>query len=274
MGGKLIARRVASRLRRLLGAERGADRRAFRCNCCGERNVVPRERFGRETPSCAACGSTVRMRSVVHALTTELFGRCTALPDLPRRPELRGVGLSDWPGYARPLAERLGYRNTFLHQEPHLDVTAPPAELLGALDFVIATDVFEHVTPLVQRAFDGARALLGADGVFVFSVPYALEGRTREHFPELCDWRIVEEDGRHVLLNTTADGRAQRFEDLVFHGGPGTTLELRVFSRDDLLAHLDAAGFARPTVHDADCAACGMLHDVDWSLTWSARPRR
>ena len=38
-----------------------------------------------------------------------------ALPDFPVHPEIKGVGLSDWDGYAIPLKHKLGYENTFYH---------------------------------------------------------------------------------------------------------------------------------------------------------------
>ena len=40
-------------------------------------------------------------------------------------------------------------------------------------------------------------------------------------------------------MNWTADGRIETFDDLVFHGGPGSTLEMRVFSEDALRGLLD-----------------------------------
>ncbi len=249
------------------------DEVTFRCNICGQPCSAKRADFGRETPSCRTCGSTVRMRSIVHALSLELFGECLALPDFPQRPDLRGAGMSDWEGYARPLAEKLDYRNTFLHQEPFLDILAPRDDELGTLDFLISTDVYEHVTPPVGMAFENARRLLKPGGVFLFSVPYNLEGATLEHYPDLHDFRIEEAGGEFVLHNTTRAGERQSFRDLIFHGGPGSTLELRVFSLPDLLAHFRAAGFASPVIHAEAHGRCGMLHDCGWSLTMSARPR-
>lgn len=249
-----------------------AELRAFRCNVCGQKNRALPSEFGRETPSCSGCGSTVRMRSIVHVLSTELFGESLALPDFPERKDLCGLGMSDWESYAGPLAEKLGYRNTFLHQEPVLDITDPDPALLGTLDFLISTDVYEHVAPPVSVAFENSRRLLKPGGVFVFSVPYTLEGETVEHFPELFDYRIEERGDRHVLVNRTRDGRAEEFEDLVFHGGPGETLEVRVFSLDGLRRELERAGFAPPHIYSEPAESCGMVWECGWSLTMSVRP--
>ena len=76
----------------------------------------------REIPSCLGCGSTVRMRGIVYLLTSELFGTSLALPELPIRRDVTGIGLSDAEAYASRLSARLGYRNTFFHAEPRLDI--------------------------------------------------------------------------------------------------------------------------------------------------------
>jgi hypothetical protein len=67
----------------------GPDVHTFRCNICGGATASPRTAFGRESASCHVCGSTVRMRSIVHGLAVELFGECLAIEDLPVHPEIR-----------------------------------------------------------------------------------------------------------------------------------------------------------------------------------------
>ena len=74
-----------------------------------------------------------------------------------------------------------------------------------------------------------------------------------------------------MLVNRTRTGELQVFRDLVFHGGEGATLELRVFCFDDLLARIAAAGFAPPLVHREGCGSCGSLPSEDWSLVFSLR---
>jgi hypothetical protein len=48
---------------------------------------------------------------------------------------------------------------------------------------------------------------------------------------------------------------------------------MRVFSLPSLRAHFAAAGFGDPVIYDRDCAGCGMLHELHWSLTMAVRPR-
>src|SRR5437867_1040715 len=85
----------------------------FQCNICGGFCWVPAAELQREVASCDRCGSTVRTRAIVHLLTSELFGRSMAIPELPRRPDLAGVGLSDSDNYAGRLGDKFNYTNTF-----------------------------------------------------------------------------------------------------------------------------------------------------------------
>ena len=211
---------------------------------------------------------------MVHALSMELFGRNLAIRDFPTRKDIKGIGLTDWDGYADRLAAKLDYQNTFLHQEPKLDITAIPAELEHTLDFVISSDVFEHVPPPISVAFENLRKLLKPGGVAILSVPYDETPFTREHFPELHDWRIIEEDGRTILKNTTRDGRAQVFDQLVFHGGAGNVLEMRAFSEAGLLGDLRDAGFVDIKLFGDDHLETGIAWKYKQSLPVSARAPR
>ena len=79
----------------------------FKCNICGTVCEVPVAALSREGNSCKSCGSTVRMRSMMHALSIALFGCALSLPDFPERKDLVGKGMSDWDGYAKSLSEKL-----------------------------------------------------------------------------------------------------------------------------------------------------------------------
>ena len=239
---------------------------AFRCNLCGSLAHASLATLGREAPSCPGCGSTVRFRAIAHLVVREVLGRTAMLRGLPPRPGIAGIGLSDAACYAAPLARAFGYRNTWFHDEPRLDITAIDPALRSRHDFVIASDVFEHVVPPVARAFANARRLLKRRGKFIFTVPFTLDPDTREHFPELYDWSLAEEDGRWTLTNRTRDGRAQHFTDLVFHGGPGSTLEMRVFSRAALEREFQAAGFARVRIADEPYLPFGIHWPEPWSV--------
>lgn len=244
------------------------DTIAFACNICGQRGSRRREEFGREVPTCTRCRSTSRMRCIVHLLTSELLGTDTPLPDLAPARHLKGLGLSDWHEYAARLADTFEYTNTFFDHEPRLDITAPPDDWADSFDFIVSSDVFEHVVPPASRAFEGALRLLKPGGLFVFSVPYSLESENIEHFPELHDFRITSDK---VLINTTRDGREQRFNDLVFHGGDGATLEMRVFCKSGVERALHDAGFTDVSFFEGEHASSGVVFQEHWSRPLIAR---
>lgn len=247
--------------------------RIFTCNVCSASNPLPHDdmQMGRESGPCADCGSTVRLRAMIRLLSLGLFHRALAIDDFPQRPDLIGWGLSDWHGYAERLVAKLGYTNTFFHRDPRVDIVSVPPEARGTLDFLIASDVFEHVPPPVSRAFEGARALLKPDGIFVFSVPFSIKiDATEEHFPDLHDYALVEENGRQLLRNRTRDGRKQVYDQLKFHGGDGATLEMRKFELEGLKAELAGAGFAT-TLHGEDATEWGVVWTQGWSVPMLAR---
>ncbi len=242
----------------------------FRCNVCGRENHGDPSLFTRETGACSKCKATVRMRGAVYALSLGLFGKPLAIPDFPKPSRFTGIGLSDWEGYANRLKKQLAYRNTFLHQRPLLDITNPPDELAGKQDFLISIDVFEHIPPPADRAFHAAAKLLKPGACLVLSVPYTLHESTLEHFPGLYQFEIVEALGGFCLLNRRRDGTLEAFDRLNFHGGPGHTLEMRLFSKADLLRHLAAAGFGQVEIVSEDLA-WGIHYDNDCSHTLLAR---
>jgi len=179
----------------------------------------------------------------MHALSIALFGRAISLPEFPERKDLLGKGMSDWDGYAKPLSKKLGYINTYYHKAPKLDITDTSSDDGQSVDFLVSTDVFEHVAPPVSIAFENARKMLKPGGAFVFSVPYVLQGETQEHFPNLHEFKLETRDGKRILINRTRDGDVEEFPELVFHGGEGETIEMRVFSESGLLKDLHQAGF-------------------------------
>ena len=67
----------------------------FTCNLCGRPNRCASTELTREARSCASCGSNVRTRSLLRALSLELFGVSLPLPDFPCMKSLRGIGTSE-----------------------------------------------------------------------------------------------------------------------------------------------------------------------------------
>jgi len=246
----------------------------FTCNICKHKNRVVLKDLNRERRSCDNCCSSVRTRSVMHLLSMELFGKGIPLTDFQANRDIKGIGMSDWNGYAKLLAKKLGYTNTFYHKSPKLDITDIRQKDYGKYDFIISSDVFEHVHRPVFRAFENTRKLLKDDGVFIFTVPYMVKiDKTIEHFPELYHSEVLKRDnGDYFLRHIKANGTVEEFDNLRFHGGAGSTLELRIFSFKDVISYLNRAGFSRVKVCDDAVIEYGIIWGSPSSIPIVARP--
>ena len=244
------------------------------CNICGFRLIGPAGVLSeRELRSCAACGSTLRFRAIVAALQSELDGdeEVRVLARIPRRKHVKGIGMSDAGVYAHVLQRKFSYLNTFFHTEPLLDIRSPARDYLGQFDFAVSSDVLEHVDGPALRTLGNLRALLKPGGILALTVPYGFHEATIEHYPELHDYRIEGEGASRILVNVTQDGREQRFTSLCFHGGDGSTLELRIYSYSDLIRQLSEVGFTDIRLHDADYPEWGIIHQHKLGLPITAR---
>ena len=243
----------------------------FICNVCGGVNRGA-EKLERERPGCVHCGSTVRTRGLLRALSLELFGSALALPDFPRLRSIRALGTSDSSQYADRLAARFDYRNTFFDREPRFDVTRSAPDDAARYDFVISSEVFEHVPPPAATAFGNVCRMLKPTGFLAFTVPYSLELTTAEHFPDLHEFAVTQLGSGLVLVNRTSAGAVQVFDQLVFHrDGAGAALEMREFSEAGLRDLLANAGFPHVRIYVEDDPAFGVVHSENCSLPIVAR---
>ena len=61
----------------------------FTCNICGQQNAQPKSLVSnREAASCQHCHSSLRMRSLIYALSMSLFDEALLLPDFPKDKKL------------------------------------------------------------------------------------------------------------------------------------------------------------------------------------------
>lgn len=244
------------------------------CNICGFRLLAAPELLSvREATSCDVCGSSLRARALMAALQPELdgSGEVRVLERVPRRADIRGIGMSDTTAYAIALERRFDYVNTYFHQPPFLDIRTPGKEYLAQFDFAVSSDVLEHVGGPCLDTLRNLRSLLKPGGLLALTVPYGFQEETVEHFPELHDYRIEGEGDGRVLVNITEDGREQRFGDLRFHGGDGSTLELRYYAYGDLVRWLGEAGFTDIKRHETRFPEWGIIHKDLTDLPITAR---
>jgi SAM-dependent methyltransferase len=249
----------------------------FICNLCGARNCVETGALDRESPSCSGCGSSVRTRGLMLALSMELFGVRLTVAEFPRVKSLRGIGTSDANQYAAQLVGKLDYRNTFYDREPRFDLANPAASTasgveVGTLDFIISSEVFEHVPPPVERAFENAARLLKPNGVLIMTVPYSLEASMREHYPDLHEFGFATVGGEQVLVNRSKTGEIRVFEHPVFHrSGNEGSLEVREFNETDLVTLLRGAGFRDVKIYSENCPEFGIMNAEPCSLPIAVR---
>jgi len=196
---------------------------------------------------------------VINALAIALEIDLKPLQDTPVRKSIVGIGMTDSDCYAGRLEKKFSYKNTYYHKAPKLDVLNLDMLDEGAADFVICSDVMEHVAPPIHLAFKNLFRLLKRGGVLVLTVPIAEEVHAREHFPALHEYHFeLRGDGR-ILVNRTAGGEHEEFSELIFHGGEGETLEMRVFSKEWLLNELQGAGFSKVRVLDEEYPESGIF---------------
>jgi SAM-dependent methyltransferase len=223
----------------------------YRCNICGGKNRLEKQQFHRELAICQKCGANARFRGIIHVLG-HLFGKGEGRPlqDWSIRKHIHGVGMSDWSGYANLLSKKFNYKNTFYDRNPQLDIMNLAEKDLGNYDFVICSDVFEHILQPLQKGFDNLFRLLKPGGHLIFSVPYTRAAETIEHYPGLRDYEILNFRGEKIIVNRDNFGGLQVYDNLIFHGGEGATLEMRVFCETDVLSRLAQSRFENIYVYD------------------------
>jgi SAM-dependent methyltransferase len=193
-------------------------------------------------------------------LSQELFGgRKIILPEFPRLPGISGLGLSDQPVYAHQLEKKFSYVNTFLEREPVFDLSNAHREEHGRYDFILASDVLEHVRPPLESSLKEVYDLLKPGGLFCITVHCPAQGNTVEHFDGLQEFRVIPLGTSFVLVNRRGDGTIEVREDIVLHSGSGSTIEMREFSRFGLAESLRAAGFTAVRFLEEDVPEFGII---------------
>jgi hypothetical protein len=72
-------------------------------------------------------------------------------------------------------------------------------------------------------------------------------------------------------VSRSPDGRYEVFDQLTFHGGYGSTLEMRMFSQGELEACLRTAGFTSVSFDTKGNNRFGVAFPQQWSLPVIAR---
>ncbi|MFV0291864.1 MAG: methyltransferase domain-containing protein [Paracoccus sp. (in: a-proteobacteria)] len=229
----------------------------------------------RERVMCPSCGASGRSSAIVLHTCRTIYGNPAPLARQDPRKTIRIVGLSDAMVYAKPFAEYFDYTNTYYHKDPILDIRNPAEAYRDSADLIINSEVFEHVIGDTLSALKGALAVLKPGGTMIFSVPFVNIGDGSEHYPGLVDYTPRQlENGTWVADLEYADGRRETDTQAIFHGGPGLTLELRLFNRQRVLDELREAGFTNIRIHDEDLPQSGIQWGAPSRLITAQRPRK
>jgi SAM-dependent methyltransferase len=229
-----------------------ADQTLIFDNVLGRFTRIDPRAIGREATIDMETGASQRFRVLIYALTKGL-GLHPILPENAAA-RLRGIGLSDDRCYARVLARLFDYTNTYYHKQPFLDICAAEPGY-SDLDFIISSDVFEHLPPPPDVAFRNCHRMLKPGGVLILTVPYGDQTEhTVEHYPSLHQWTLRKRPasggiaGGYYIENIDVRGEREVFDKVRFHGGPGQTVEMRVFSKKHLLELAAQNGFTAEIV--------------------------
>lgn len=219
---------------------------SFLCAICG--HISSYESVGRESMPCDWCGATWRARAMVIALLQALGKPNVALTQISEDWSLRGIGISDDIKIASKLVSKFSYVNTYYHQAPKLNLCSVDEQWLESSQFVICSDVLEHVPAPAETALRGLHSILQPGGVAVISVPYKPEGVTDEFYPELDRYEVI--DSNVVWHDNSGTKHVDSSPE--FHGGAGQTLAFRLWSLPGLLEALMNCGFSHVSVMKCD----------------------
>lgn len=240
----------------------------FVCNITGIAGHLDKHSFSREGGSIPGkIPTTVRWRQVIYLLSVNLFKKEMVLANFPVHKNIKGLGMTDEAVYSKLLEEKFDYTNTYYHRKPYFDIKNPDPTHLGKYDFVITSDVFEHIDLPIDVAFQNLYKILKPGGFVIFTVPWVPNmDNTIEHFPDIYKWNLVNKGNKYILENTTKEGKHQTYDNLVFHGGSGQNLEMRLFSKKALLEHFTRVGFKKIDVIDYDVPLFGIINNSICSL--------
>jgi SAM-dependent methyltransferase len=156
-----------------------------------------------------------------------------------------GLGISDDIALASKVPTKFFYSNTYFDTFPQLDIRNVPPEAKGKFEFVLCSDVLEHIDCDLDLAIQGVLGLLKPNGFALFSVPVVENAIETEFYPNLMSFEIINNQVHWVDKQEImhVDNSPE------FHGGRGQNLAFRQFDDDQFRKVLEFNGFSiEPTV--------------------------
>ncbi|WP_416423033.1 methyltransferase domain-containing protein [Pseudomonas sp. App30] len=221
----------------------------FSCCICGlEQNWG--ESVHREMNICSGCGSNSRFRGLMLGVMRHVIHDATVpLLQQPPRDDIKAIGVSDSQSYAQLLEAKLSYTNTYYHTEPFLDLCNEQSICTySELDLIVCSDVIEHTSERPHVTLRHMFRMLKPGGTLILSVPTYTFAKTLEWYPDAQSLEVRNLDGNYSVHWTDAMGQSHVNTSPCFHGGPGSTLEMRLISHTELLQLAAYEGFAAQTL--------------------------
>ena len=149
--------------------QRSIIKDTYVCNICNSLNLLninlKKLKYAPSTYErilCTKCGSNMRYRSLIHVFNLYY-------PSGDKRKQ--GIGLTDPPCISNYLKKGFNYKNTFFNDKvdgEYLDVLrCTDFYSLESLDFIIASDVFEHVSNLELALLQCYKVLKPSGKIFI-----------------------------------------------------------------------------------------------------------
>jgi SAM-dependent methyltransferase len=157
-------------------------------------------------------------------------------PDLSRS----GIGIGDDWRLARLLHQHFAYTNSHLDRFPVLDLCQIPDHTRSSVEFVVCSDVLEHVRPPLSEALNGLYSLVKPGGFAVVTVPLHSTQDEAELYKDLVSYEFANK----TLLWKDSMGHDHADSNPTLHEGEGLVLVFRTFSHRSIVSCLLQAGFA------------------------------
>jgi hypothetical protein len=194
---------------------------------------------------CPGCGSNSRFRGLMLGVMRHVLGNeKTPLVEQPVRRDLSAIGISDSEVYAKHLSSIFSYCNTFLHQEPFLDLcNTESVKRFSNCDLVVCSDILEHTRDDPRTVLANIFGMLSPGGTVALSAPTYDMSSNIEWYPRADDIKVIRAADKFEVRWTDRDGVKRIGLTPRFHGGPGQVLEMRLIAHRSLIDSGSAAGF-------------------------------
>lgn len=184
------------------------------CIICSSPMIASQPKATREGSQCDGCQATWRARATVLAVMTGLGYHPTPLVEIVPDWSRIGVGLSDDPSFSGRFSAVWKYTNTYFDSFPRLDIRAAPSDLIGHCEFVVCSDVLEHVDPPYNTALEGLYRIIKPGGFAVVTVPMSGTASTCEYYKDLASWELQHEIEGHAPTLRWQDSSGEIHIDL------------------------------------------------------------